>query len=110
MWEKPVEIGYYALDPTIYPSNVSRFFGRGELKNNTLYSAQTDTVFTIPTTPLFIATDGLLLDNLMTTNELTQFTQEVGLQSPNHFIAKLGALIEQRKDNQKDDITILLRT
>lgn len=58
-WVKPKEIGDYSLDPKKYPSDVSMFFVRGELKSDPLYGCRAETVELSPETPVLLATDGL---------------------------------------------------
>ncbi len=41
-WAKPKHVGDYSLDPKKFPSDVSRFVGRGELKTDPRYSYKPD--------------------------------------------------------------------
>jgi len=106
-WEKPSEVGDYSLNPAQYPSDVSRFIGRGELKNDPLYSAKPD-IFTLQhSTPILITTDGF--DDLFSESEFNKLTSEWKLDSAEEFILDLEKEIKKRKNEQKDDIAIFLR-
>ena len=76
-WEKPNGIGDYVLDRQIYTLGSARFFGLGEFKGNSLYSPEPDTVVVSNTTPIFVATDGLIMDNsIMTIEELNEYSKK----------------------------------
>jgi len=109
-WEAPKEIGDYILDPNKYESGGQTFFGRGELKYNPLYTAKTDTLVVDNKTPIFVATDGLLMEKrIMTLEELNVFTRKVTIKDPSKFIQKLGEYIKSIRDKQKDDISIFIK-
>ena len=55
-WYKPKQIGDHQLDRAHYPSNVSRFFGRGELRDDPIYSSEPDVLSIARLTPVLIAT------------------------------------------------------
>lgn len=107
-WEKPEEIGDYFLDELKFgfPNEVSRFFGRGELKGNPLYSCNPDVVIRPSGMPVFLASDGL--EDVFTLEEITQFIRLDHGVSPRELIDRL--LIEvTRRGTQRDDISILVR-
>lgn len=109
-WEKPEEIGDYILDPKRYESGSRTFFGRGELKNNPFYTADTDTLVVSNDTPILVATDGLILEKkMMNLEELNNLSQRSPFLDPETFIDKLGAYIESRRHLQKDDISIFIK-
>ncbi len=110
VWEKPKEIGDYLLDLKNYPSNVSRFFGRGDLKkqNPNLYMAKPDTVVLSPKCSIFIATDGI--EELISKEELNNYTNKIGLNTSEKLIKFLTGLIQSRKNLQNDDVSIFLKT
>ena len=106
-WQKPKKIGNYSLkEASSFPNDVSRFFGRGELKSDPFYSAKPDVVTISPQVPVFLATDGL--DNVMTIEDLNIFSVGRMNGTPEQFIGDLVNEIE-RRDTQKDDISLLLR-
>lgn len=105
-WEKLPGIGEYKLDPAQYPSGVSRFFGRGELKDDPFYSAKPDVVTCNRETPLLLATDGL--EEVMTIADLNEFTQERKGDAPVAFVYALLNELEVNK-TLDDDVAFLLR-
>lgn len=106
-WEKPKEIGDYSLDPAKYPSDVSRFFGRGELKGDPFYSAEPDVVVCSAKKPVFLASDGL--EDVLTINYLNKLTQDLADLTPKAFITSLCGEVQRRQKAQRDDISILLK-
>lgn len=109
-WEKPIGIGDYVLDGTKYESAARRFFGRGELKNNPFYSVNPDVVVVSKNVPIFVATDGLIMDKaIMTLGELNEISSDIDKENVSGFIKKLGDFVRRRRDLQKDDISIFLR-
>lgn len=105
-WYKPKEIGDYSLPYPKYPSDAWSFFGRGELKDNSLYTIKADALRTSPTTPILIATDGL--DDVMKLEDINILSKQVDVHHPKEFISALVKEI-QKRDGQKDDISLLLR-
>ena len=107
-WTKPVKIGDYFLDETKFgfSNEVSRFFGRGELKGDPLYSCKPDVVVCRPETPVFLATDGL--EDVFTLEEITQIIRIDHEISPRELTDRL--LTEaSRCGTQRDDISVLVR-
>jgi hypothetical protein len=110
-WYKPEEFGDYVIDSNKYPSGAQRFFGRGELKNDPFYSVNPDTIVVDKGIPIFIATDGLMLENgIMTLDDLNKFSSSVNINNPKEFIQQLGNHIESIQDRQKDDISVFIKT
>ena len=109
-WEKPKEIGDYLLDYTKLPSGASHMIGRGELKNNPLYSVKTDVLTVSKNIPIFVATDGLLMQGgIMTLDEMNRFSQKTSPFNSMEFIEGLGKIIEEKRNLQKDDISIFIK-
>lgn len=109
-WEKPKEIGDYRLDPKKYPSGASHMIGRGELKNDSLYLVKTDALIVPKNTPIFISTDGLLMQGgIMNLAELNRYSQETSPFNPDKFITGLGQIIEKKRAAQKDDISVFIQ-
>ncbi len=108
VWEKPKEIGNYFLDETKFgfPNEVSRFFGRGELKGDPLYSCTPDVVVCPAGTPVFLASDGL--DDVFTQEEITQIIRLDRHPSPRELMDHLLAEVS-RRGSQRDDISVLVR-
>lgn len=108
-WTKPLEIGDYFLDETKFgfPNEVSRFFGRGELKGDPLYSCKPDVVMCPPGRPMFLATDGL--EDIFTQEEITHLLRFDHEASPRELIDHMFNEIN-RRGTQRDDISILVRT
>jgi len=109
-WEKPKGIGDYSLNPKNYPSDVSRFFGRGELKKQdpNLYMVKPDTVVLSPKKSIFIGTDGI--EELISKEELNIYTKKIGLTSSEKLINFLTELIKSRRSLQNDDASIFLKS
>lgn len=108
-WDKPEEIGDYSLDLKKYPSDVSRFFGIGELKKQSpdFYMAKPDTVIFNPKCPIFIGTDGI--EELLSVRELNNYTQKIGLDQSEKLIKTLSKLILSRRNLQNDDASIFIK-
>ena len=106
-WYKPKEIHDYQLNPKKYPSNVSCFFGRGELKGKPPYSAEPDVAILSSGTPVIIATDGI--KDVLKLHDINKIVGNPSGQAPKKIIEKLLTEIKKRKKFQKDDISILLR-
>jgi len=108
-WRKPKEIGDYSLDPKNYPSDVSRFFGRGELKklDPNLYTVKPDVVLLSPKCPIFIGTDGI--EEFITKEDLNDYTKKVGLTNSQKFISSLTKLAKTRSNLQNDDTSIFVK-
>jgi hypothetical protein len=107
-WKRPKEIGDYSLDPQKYPSDVSRFIGRGELKQDSFYSAKPDVAVLPKDRPILIASDGL--EDIFTPQEFNQITQGWDIKNPQEFISNLLVEIKIWKHRQKDDISILFKS
>ncbi len=109
LWKKAKEIGDYSLDLKKYPSDVSRFFGEGELKrqNPTFYKAKPDTVILPYKTPVFIGTDGT--EEILSLEDLNHVTKKTGLKSAKKLIDKLTDFIQSKKNLQNDDASIFLK-
>ncbi len=107
-WEKPREIGDYFLDETTFgfPNEVSRFFGRGELKDDPLYSCLPDVVMLPSGIPVLLASDGI--EDVFYEKELRQILQLDPAASPTSIVERLCAEIT-RRGTQRDDISLLLR-
>ncbi len=107
-WKKPREIGDYFLDETKFgfPNEVSRFFGRGELKGNPLYSCKPDVVVCPSGTPVFLATDGL--EDIFTLEEIKEMLRFDHGVTPQVLINHLFNEVT-RRGTQRDDISVLVR-
>ncbi len=107
-WVKPKEIGAYFLDETKFgfPNEVSRFFGRGELKGDPLYSCQPDVVVFPSATSVFLASDGI--EGVFSEKELRQILQVDPAASPTSIVERLCAEITSR-GTRRDDISLLVR-
>lgn len=108
-WKKLKEIGDYSLDPSIYPSDVSCFFGRGELKKQDpdLYKVNPDTILIPTKTPIFIGTDGT--EEFISIKDLNELTNKVGFDYSEKFISSLNDLASSRKSSQNDDASIFVK-
>lgn len=105
-WYKPKEIRDHWIDPTKYPSNVSRFFGCFERYIYPEFSCEPD-VMTIPSgKPLLIATDGI--KDILSLSDINALPVNPTKQSPKAIIE---AILQEvtRRDAQRDDISILAR-
>jgi serine/threonine protein phosphatase PrpC len=107
-WQKASEIKNYYLDPEKYKTDTARFFGRGELKPNSLFSAKPNFLKLDSKTPVLIATDGF--DDLFTDNDLNKLIATANLSKAytKKFFKKLINKIKQNSQKQKDDIAMLL--
>ncbi len=106
-WVKPKGIGNYWLDPDKYPSDVSRFIGRGELKrSDPLYSWMPEAVICPSKTSILLATDGL--EKVFSVNDINSIASVQKNKTSQAIIFALLAEIRKRKI-QKDDISILVR-
>ncbi len=107
-WYKPKEIGNYWLDETKFdfPCNASRFFGRGELKGNPLFSCKPDIVIVALSTPVLLATDGI--KDVLSLQDIFAIVGNPYRQTPKQAIESLSDEIQKRK-TQQDDISILVR-
>lgn len=106
-WYRPKAIGDYSLDPQKYPSDVSRFIGRGELKNDPLYSPEPDVVVFPKERIIFVSTDGL--EDLFTVDKFNSCVRGLSLDDPREWVSKLKAEVEEKKSRQKDDVSFLLK-
>lgn len=115
-WYKPTTIGDYWLDPNIYPSDVSRFLGRGELASDSLYASTPDVTRVPFATPVFIVTDGLLQNleghssrGVLSLEELNNFSQKNPPDDPWQFNNNLEEMLRSsgRLQHQEDDITFV---
>lgn len=106
-WYRPKAIGDYSLDPQKYPSDVSMFIGRGELKNDPFYSAKPDVVVFPKGRIIFVGTDGL--EDLFTVDGFNSCVRGLPFDDPREWISSLRAEVEKRKSRQKDDISFLLK-
>lgn len=106
-WYRPKAIGDYSLDPQKYPSDVSRFIGRGELKNDPFYSSEPDVVVFPKGRIIFVGTDGL--EDLFTVDEFNSCVRGLLFDNPKEWVFKLRAEIEKMKSCQKDDVSFLLK-
>lgn len=106
-WYKPKQIESHQLDLAHYPSSVSRFFGRGELRDDPIYSSEPDVLQIDPKTPILFATDGI--KDVLSLRDINQIVGDPCGQAPKKIVAKLLAEIQKRK-TQKDDISIVLRS
>lgn len=105
-WYKPEQIGDHQLDPKKYPSNVSHFFGRGELRDDPIYSSEPDILEIDSGTPVILATDGI--KDVLSIAYISAIVPNPHAQSAAKIIEKLVREIRKRK-TQKDDISILIR-
>jgi hypothetical protein len=105
-WRHLVGISQHVLNLQKYPSDTSRFFGRGELKSDPMYSSQPDVVKIDPVTPILIATDGLT--KMMTLTEFNRITIKSMRKSGKDMLETILQYIDNKK-TQSDDITLLLR-
>lgn len=102
-WIKPKEQGEYSLPYPTYPSDVSRFFGRGELKNDPLYNAEPDVIHVRSQKPMLITTDGLL--KCISFKQLNTLTRKYIDKKPAELLTKLTEVIK-KSQKQNDDITL----
>lgn len=105
-WYKSKQIGDHQLDPQRYPSNVSHFFGRGELRDDPIYSSEPDVLSIAPSTSVLIATDGI--KDVLSLGDINSIVGNPRGQDPKKIVEKLVAEIQKRK-KQKDDISVLVR-
>lgn len=105
-WVKSKEISDYSLDLRKYPSDVSRFWGRSELKNDPMYSCLPDVITIGKKVPVFLATDGL--EKALELSEINSLSKNLDFSKPKDFLTKIIDEIK-RKKSQRDDIAILLR-
>ncbi len=108
VWQKPTELKDHGLDLKRHPVDVSRFFGLGALKSDPFYSAMPDVATRPLDTSIFIATDGL--ESVMSDDELKKQLANVRQNEGASFVQTMAELIKQRRDQQKDDCSILLYT
>ncbi|OGG29375.1 hypothetical protein A2973_02230 [Candidatus Gottesmanbacteria bacterium RIFCSPLOWO2_01_FULL_49_10] len=105
-WYKPKEISSHWIDPTKYPSNVSRFFGCFERYIYPEFSCEPD-VMTIPSDqPVLIATDGI--KDVLTIRDINALPINPMKQSTEAII---GTILQEvsRRGTQRDDISLLVR-
>lgn len=105
-WEKPKEIGDYSLDPKKYPSDVSMFFGRGELKTDPLYGCCADVAEVSSQTPVILASDGL--EKVLNIRDINVLPVDSTKRSTKEIIETVLAEVV-RRGTQRDDISVLLR-
>ncbi len=107
-WVKPKEIGNYFLDETKFgfPNEVSRFFGRGELKGDPFYSCKPDVVVCPAGTPIFLATDGI--EDIFTQEEIKEFLKANRNALPQELIRRFRRECSLH-GTQRDDISVLVR-
>lgn len=105
-WAKPKEIGDYSLDPKKFPSDVSTFFGRGELKADPLYRCHADVVKVSSQTPVLFASDGL--EKVLTNQEINSIVPLGSKSSPKTLVSRILTEVKA-KGTQNDDISVLVR-
>lgn len=106
-WQRPKVFKDYSLDEAKFGSDVSRFFGRGELKGSSIFSADPDILITDSFQPILLASDGLL--RAMSEDELNSISKEALFPTePNTFIEYIRDFLKKAK-TQNDDITVLLK-
>jgi hypothetical protein len=105
-WQRREEIGNYALDPSAFESNVSRFIGRGELKGKQHYEAAADVVSLPKTTPMLIATDGL--EDLISDGEISAILGDPTGATAEVLAKRLRDAVLSKKDAQSDDISFVV--
>lgn len=104
-WYKADELIDHWIDPTKYPSNVSRFIGLGDRKIPE-FSYEPD-VMTIPSNqPVLIATDGI--KDVLTIDDINALSVNPSKQSPKAIIEMILQEVT-RRGTQRDDIDILVR-
>lgn len=103
-WIKPREIGNNWLDWRTNESGSSTFLGRGELANNKRYSHHIDCVKIPKNETVLIMTDGV--DDLLSQKEINVLLKSVN--SHNEIAKLLYAKIKDRRDKQRDDISVLV--
>ncbi len=103
-WVKPSEIGNNWLDWRTNESGSATFFGRGELANNKRYSHNIDCVKIPQNETVLIMTDGI--DDLLSQKEINVLLK--GVNSHDIIAKLLYANINDKRDKQRDDISVLV--
>ncbi|MDP1721919.1 MAG: SpoIIE family protein phosphatase [Candidatus Gottesmanbacteria bacterium] len=104
-WYKPDELIDHWIDPTKYPSNVSRFIGLGDRKIPE-FSYQPD-VMTIPSDqPVLIATDGI--KDVLSLKDINALAVNPTKESPKKIVETILNEVT-RRGTQRDDISLLVR-
>lgn len=103
-WVKPREIGNNWLDWRTNKSSSTTFLGRGELANNKRYSHHIDCVKIPKNETVLIMTDGV--DDLLSQKEINVLLK--GVNSHDKIAKLLYANINDKRDKQRDDISVLV--
>lgn len=105
-WYKPKEIRDHWIDPTKYPSNVSRFFGCFERYIHPEFSCEPD-VMTIPSgQSILIATDGL--KDVLKLDDINSLPVDPTKVSPKEIVETILHEVS-RRGTQRDDISVFVR-
>lgn len=106
VWEELQEIGKYDLDLKKYPSDVSRFFGRKDLKKDSLYSCEPDVAIRDKDKPIILATDGLT-KGIFTKKSFLLMANKWEKKRPKKLIEAVKITIGI--GSQEDDTSILVK-
>lgn len=105
IWYKPDEIIDHWIDPTKYPSNVSRFLGLGERKIPE-FSYEPDVMMIPSNQPVLIATDGI--KDVLNLEEINSLAVNPTNASPKKLVKTIFDEVI-RRGTQRDDISVLVR-
>lgn len=109
-WYKPKEISDHALDLKTYESNVARFFGASEHKNDPrfpgIFSAEPDVMKVSTTMPILIATDGI--KDVLSLSDINALAVNPTIVSPKKIVETILDEVA-RCGGQRDDISVLAR-
>lgn len=109
-WYKPKEISDHALDLKTYESNVARFFGASEHKNNPrfpgVFSAEPDVYFCQSSIPVLIATDGI--KDVLKIGDINALSVNPTKTSSKEIVETILHEVT-RRGTQRDDISVLVR-
>lgn len=105
-WKNLQGIHQYPLRLSHNPSGTSRFFGRGELRDDPKYCASPDVAYCDNETPLLVATDGIV--HAISREALNRITRANKNKHPNYILKQIEEEIKKIK-KQNYDTSILLR-
>ena len=109
-WYKPKEISDHALDFKTYESNVARFFGAREHKQDPrfpgIFNAEADVRKVSITMPILIATDGI--KDVLSLSDINALAVNPEKESPKKIVETILGEVA-RRGGQRDDISVLVR-
>lgn len=105
-WRKIRGLGNHSLDPYRYPSDTSRFWGRGELKADPTYQLIPDVSVITGNTPILVATDGL--SRLMGISQVSRLTSSLPERTSIGFLTTLHRIAAE-ETQLTDDVSVLIR-